>query len=711
MNERPFDPVPGTTISDVVTADELAGRAGEAEPSPRAAGVIPWVGVRRVAVVPVFDRLVDQEPPADWEYQIRSRLYYDPDPVTGQDRSFQHYLQAISGGRATLDGQIFPGVWSDGPEVNIPAMRSLPSGHGFTHLVAILPHSFGNHRSGHAFMDVSPVNGITSWARIAMFTDRFLTMRQPLGVWAMEILHMETRFTDLYFTNPNLGAYDVMADASATTHPSAHTKTLMGWLPNGYIHQHVDGNLEANLHAIALTQPPPPGRVTAVRLDSQQGANHFMIEARVAVDQYEQKQGAGDGLPAAPGSTVAKDGVIVYEVADPFSVFLRAGALGPGERYENPDEGLRVVVNAPIAGGFGVSIQKSLRRLVNRTGQHHAPGATGAPTAVVIPAMGVQNIAYRDGSGRLHELWRDAGGSTGTSNLTALANAPAAVGNPFAYVDTTVVLEILLYRATDGHVHSLYWSTGAVGHDNLSGSAGAPKAAGNPVGYFVASQNLHHVIYRTGAGHLEEMWWVGTGAVGHGDLTALASAPVAAGDPAAIADPVSGFNLVFYRGSNGHIYDLYWSSGPVNFEDLSGFAGTPPAAGDPVAYYTAHDDTKQITYRSGNGHLHELFWAGNNPVAGWDLTAAAGAPPAASDPAAYYSIGTNTKHVIYRSSNGRLHEIWWVPGGGTPAHVDLTAFAGAPLAADKPAAFTVEGPNSQHVAYRATDNNIYEIRW
>jgi hypothetical protein len=98
-------------------------------------------------------------------------------------------------------------------------------------------------------------------------------------------------------------------------------------------------------------------------------------------------------------------------------------------------------------------------------------------------------------------------------------------------------------------------------------------------------------------------------------------------------------------------------------------------------------------------------------VVGWDLTAPSGAPAAAGTPAAYYSAGTNTKHVIYRSANGRLHEIWWVPGGGTPAHEDLTAFAGAPPVADGPTAFTVEGPNTQHVAYRGTDNHIYEVLW
>ena len=65
---------------------------------------------------------------------------------------------------------------------------------------------------------------------------------------------------------------------------------------------------------------------------------------------------------------------------------------------------------------------------------------------------------------------------------------------------------------------------------------------------------------------------------------------------------------------------------------------------------------------------------------------------------------------MFRSADGELHEIWWVPGG-TPAHVNLTERVGAPRAADRPAAFTVEGPNTQHVAFRGADNHIHEMRW
>jgi hypothetical protein len=269
---------------------------------------------------------------------------------------------------------------------------------------------------------------------------------------------------------------------------------------------------------------------------------------------------------------------------------------------------------------------------------------------------------------------------------------------------------VALYRGTDGHVHSIYWSPRGVGRDALSATAGAPRAAGIPTGY-VGTDGHIHVIYRAGNGHLHELWWAGTNAPGHGDITRGASGPPAAGDPAAYADTRNGGNIVVYRGVDNQIHSLYWSDGPTGHDNLSGYIGSPLAAGDPIAYYTHHDDAHQVTYRSHDGHLHELWWNGANPVSHWDLSAISGAPPAASDPVGHYSPATNTKHVYYRSADGHLNEIWWVPGGGVPAHMDLSVYALAPLAADKPAAFALAGQGSEHLLYRGADGQLHEIWW
>ena len=346
----------------------------------------------------------------------------------------------------------------------------------------------------------------------------------------------------------------------------------------------------------------------------------------------------------------------------------------------------------------------------DRSAEYGAPGATGSPTGIVIPALGVDNIIYRDPSGHLHELWRDAGGTTGTTDLTANAGAPAASDDPMAYLETSTGMLIVLYRSDQNRVRSLYWSTGAVGTDDLSGSAGAPAAAGRPFGYFVPATNMNHVIYRTTDQRLHELWWTPVDAVGHGDLTGLSDAPGPAGDPVAYVDTLRLQNIVVFRGTDQHIHSIYWTDGPVGHDALSAFTGAPVAAGDPDAYYRAGDDSHQIVYRSHDGRLHEIWWAQGGNANWWDLSTPAGAPAAASDPSTYYSAGTNTKHVVYRSADGHLHEIWWTPGGGVPTHVDLTLYGLAGLATDTPAAFTVEGPNTQHVAYRGRDGHVHEIR-
>ncbi len=410
---------------------------------------------------------------------------------------------------------------------------------------------------------------------------------------------------------------------------------------------------------------------------------------------------------------------------------LQTAALGPRENSDLSFTGWRVlrIANNVIDKIDVVAIERLERsdyrlawedairpdpvrhyRYSERSRPFGVPKAVGAPSGIVFPSLGVTNVTYRDAAGQLHELWQ-AGGESGAGNLSAAANNPtAAAGGPRSFIATTDGLLVALYRGTDRHVHSLYWSTGAVGHDALSAVAGAPRAAGDPVG-FVQKDGTNVVIYRADDNHLHSLWWTGTAAPGTENLSGPAGALEARGDPAPYINQSTGEHIVAYRAADGHIHTLYWMLGAVGRDNLSGFAGAPKAVGDPVAYYTVRDDSHHVTYRSNTGHLHELWWTGSNPVSHRDLTTAAGAPTAADDPAAYYSVGTFTHHVVYRSADGHVHDVSWGPGRDTPTHVDLTVQALAPRATDKPSAFTVEGPNTQHVVYRGTDNQIHEISW
>jgi len=659
---------------------------------------VPWLGRKYIAFIPLHRPNAhppDDPIPADWPAEILRRVYYDPNAFPNlPDRSLRTYIHRVSSGLADLDATVLPMEILDQQDVPPDALENKlgaslrAQGFAAAALVMLGQPPTGQGQKG------------GFWARF--------DMSETLGTWAMELMHCLTGMDDLYPFGGNMAEYDNMAGAGGT-HPSAWTKRAVQWLDPVAIAQHVGRTIEYDLHAVSLVQPPPHDRMSGVQIGS--AVPYLMVEARKMADQF-------DGI-------IPKEGVIVYRVqtSDPLGhtqnqlaplalLTLNASgsrsALGVSESLAT-DTGVVVQVTSALPGGYHVRIEDPSQHLVDRSAQYGTPAADGAPTSVVIPGLGVHNINYRDTAGHLHELWRDSVGRTGTTDLSANANAPNAVGNPFAYVDPTTNSEILLFRGVDDNVHSLYWSLGPVGHDNLTGSVGAPKTAGNPVGWFTAD-NYHHVAYRTSDGHLHELWWTGPSPVGHGDLTSQASAPPAAGDPCAYVDTTRGVSIVVYHSNDGNIRSLYWSTGAVGVDDLSGFAQTPKAAGEPAAYYTPHDDTHQVVYRAANGHLYELNWVGVAPVAGWDLTAQSGAPVAASDPAAYYSVGTNTKHVYFRSSDGGLHEIWWVPGT-TPAWGNLTEAYGAPPAADRPTAFTVEGPSTQHVAFRTTANHIDELIW
>jgi hypothetical protein len=658
-----------------------------------------WNGLKRVAFVPVHRSNAfppDNPVPTDWAAEILARVLYDPGTASGADRSLRTYIHAASSGRADLDAVVLPMRTIDEQDVPPDRFEDELGGRlrdqGFDAAALVM---LGGPQTGTAQR-----GGF--WARFAMV--------EGVGIWAMELIHCLTAFDDLYPFGGNMGAYDEMA-SSGGTHPSAYTKAAIGWLDPSAVAQHTGLAATYDLHTVGLVQPPPSGRSTAARIGSQ--VPYLMVESRAKVDQFDQN------IPA--------EGVIVYRVQTtsphgttqdskaPVALLTvtpnnDATALPAGGSF-TAGNGVSVQVLAAIPGGFRVRVLDPSNHLVDRSGEHHAPDAAGRPTGLVVPAQGVHDIAYRDEDGHLHELWRDAQGGTGTTDLTANAGAPAAAGSPFFYNNPATPQAILLYRGKDGKVRSLYWDFGAVGVDDLSGTAGAPKAAGDPVGYHHAAHDTHHVVYASADGHLHELFWVGLAPVQHGgDLTAAASAPQAVGRPSAFVDG-SGTHIVIYRDPDGVVRDLSWSTGAVAGEGLSDFAGTPTAKGDPVAYYTAHDDTHQVAYVGADGHVWELFWPDVAPVVGWDLSAAAGAPPATGNAAAYYQEGTHTKHVIYRSDDDRLHELWWVPGGGTPAHVDLTAAYGLPSAADDPAAFTVEGPNTQHVVFRGTDGHLYEVVW
>jgi PASTA domain-containing protein len=303
-----------------------------------------WSGLKKLAFVPVF-RPHAHPPdliPADWPGDIERRVLFDPDPATGFDRSLRAYIHTVSSGLADLDAVVFPMVNVD--QQDVPAnvleaqMGAQLRGAGFDAAAIV--------------MLGGPGAGTSSgyWVRFVM--------AEGVGVWAMEFMHSLTGFGDLYPFGGNMGAFDEMA-CSCGTHPSAYTKAAVGWLAGSAVVQHVGAPSTYRLHPVGLTQPPPSGRVTAVRVGAQ--VPYLMIEARRHVDLFDR------GTPS--------EGVIVYRVqtSDPLGhaqnatapvELLTPTALAVGGAYV-ADTGATVSVGSLTAGGYSVTVADPASVLVD----------------------------------------------------------------------------------------------------------------------------------------------------------------------------------------------------------------------------------------------------------------------------------------------------------------------------------------------------------
>src|SRR5437773_1568758 len=86
-----------------------------------------------------------------------------------------------------------------------------------------------------------------------------------------------------------------------------------------------------------------------------------------------------------------------------------------------------------------------------------------------------------------------------------------------------------------------------------------------------------------------------------------------------------------------------------------------------------------------------------------------GAPAAAGRITGYAWERDGTQHIVYRSADNQLHELWFRPNGGWKHGGALTQTTGAMLAAGDPLGYAWDDDDTQHIIYRGVDNQIHEL--
>jgi hypothetical protein len=321
-----------------------------------------WIGRKKIAFIPVFrPNVPPPDPPdvipADWNSDILRRVLFDPDTKTGADRSLRAYIRAASSGRADLDAVVRKMVVIDRKDVRFEDDDVKQLGDEVRNL--------GFDAAALVMLGLPPAGTAQKGGFLARFV-----MKENLGTWAMELMHVLTGFDDIrcqpaFVDCPNdvgdIGNFDEMA-FNGGTHPSAYTKAAIGWLDSSAIALHTNHTKAVSyaLHAVGLVQPPPTGRSTAVQIGSR--VPYLMVEARLMVDQFESASQLESGLPS--------QGVIVYRVQtssphgspenNHIPVFLLTPtALKVGQTFTSGI--LKVKVVKALPGGFSITVDDSLK--------------------------------------------------------------------------------------------------------------------------------------------------------------------------------------------------------------------------------------------------------------------------------------------------------------------------------------------------------------
>jgi hypothetical protein len=317
-----------------------------------------------------------------------------------------------------------------------------------------------------------------------------------------------------------------------------------------------------------------------------------------------------------------------------------------------------------------------------------------APTVangkVYVATDSLQVCAY--GLNPLNPVWHH-------TDISALANAPAAAGDPSGYV---LGSEFVVYLGTDNHVHQLFAASTQAqwAHADLTALTNAPLAAGNPFGFVNGVTQL--VVYRGTDNHIHQLHNNGTQWL-QADLSQLASAPPAAGDPFGSSSP-SGNQLVDYTGTDGHVHQLYTKAGNWFQADLTVLTNASSSGSDPFEYLLGGNQI--VPFRGVDSDIHQLYTINNNTQ--WvqaDLSALTSAPPASGDP--FGSSSPSGRQLVdYTGTDGHIHQIY-LKSSGNWALADLTALTNAPSSGSDPFALLLGG--NQIVPFKGVDSDIHQL--
>ncbi|HEY8676964.1 MAG TPA: hypothetical protein VIO13_13520 [Candidatus Dormibacteraeota bacterium] len=343
---------------------------------------------------------------------------------------------------------------------------------------------------------------------------------------------------------------------------------------------------------------------------------------------------------------------------------------------------------------------------IDLTKAWNGQGLLGSGPSVVLAANGTQSVFWKGTDNHAWEAWFNGtwNGPADWDALGTLASAPTAT-------ITSAGQQVLYWQTPAGNLAAAAWNGAWNGPADLSsmwGNTGllssAPSVSLTPDG------RTQLTFWRGINGHLLEAWYTGrwNGPI---DLSgAWRGAPLLASAPSVAVTPDGSTQLVFWQGADGHLWEAWYTGawhGPVDW--TARWGGASKLGSAPSVWVSPDGRQQTVFWRGTDGHLCEAWFSGswNGPVdwsARWP-----GTPLLASAPSAVVTADGAEQLVFWQDAGGHLQEAWYANSWNGPSDWS-SSWSGAALLSSAPSVVVTANGN-QAIFWRGGNGHLWETWW
>jgi mRNA-degrading endonuclease HigB of HigAB toxin-antitoxin module len=311
------------------------------------------------------------------------------------------------------------------------------------------------------------------------------------------------------------------------------------------------------------------------------------------------------------------------------------------------------------------------------------PGVTfpavdyAAPVVGANPSNDQQYVFWRGSNGDLYEAYYKSGSWNGPQDMDAVFG----FGNNIASAPSAAVSadgnEYVFWRGTNGDIYEAYYNSasGSWGHQDLTSAQGWGTTTSAVSVGVNSSNDQQYVFWRGSNGDLDEAYYKSGGWSGPQDMDSvfgfgnnIASAP-------SVAVSSDGNEYVYWRGAQGNIYEAYYtaSSGAWNSQDMTNAQTWGDATSAINVGVNSSNDQQYVFWRGSNGDLYEAYYKSGSWNGPQDMDSVFGFGNNIASAPSVAVANDGNEYVFWRGTNDDIYEADY---GTSWNHFDMTTSKG-----------------------------------